>query len=85
MPTILFVLGWRFFFYSNENKEPIHIHCQKSGKECKYWLDVENFDIYEAFSFNMNIKDKREVKKIIFEYFDHIENEWNKFQKGKKK
>lgn len=85
MPTILFVLGWRFFFYSNENKEPIHIHCQKGDKECKYWLDVEKFDLKEAFTFNMNVRDKREVKKIIFEYFDHIEKEWTKFQKGKLK
>ena len=28
----------------------------------------------------MNNKDKREVKKIIFEYFEFIENEWKKFQ-----
>jgi hypothetical protein len=27
----------------------------------------------------MNSKDKRGVKKIIFEYFDFIESEWNKF------
>jgi len=85
MPAILFVLGWRFFFYSNESKEPIHIHCQKGEKECKYWLDTEKFDLCEAFSFNMNAKDKREVKKIIFEYFDHIEKEWIKFQKRKTK
>ena len=83
MPTILFVLGWRFFFYSNENKEPIHIHCQKGDKEAKYWLDVKNFDVREAFSFNMNSKNKREVKKIIFDYFNHIENEWKKFLKRK--
>jgi hypothetical protein len=85
MPTILFVFGWRFFFYSNENNEPIHIHCQKGDKECKYWLDVINYDLSEAFSYGMNAKDKREVKKIIFEYFDHIECEWNKFLKGRSK
>ncbi len=26
MPTILFIYGWRLFFYSNEGTEPIHIH-----------------------------------------------------------
>ena len=82
MPTILFVLGWRFFFYSNEGNEPIHIHCKKADMECKYWLDVENFTVEEAFSYNMNNKDKREVKKIIFEYFEFIENEWRKFQEA---
>jgi hypothetical protein len=80
MPTILYVMGWRFFFYANEGKEPIHIHCQKAEKECKYWLDILNFDLVEAYSYNMNKKDKRQVKKIIFEYFEFIENEWNKFQ-----
>lgn len=48
--------------------------------ECKYWLDVQEFDLEEAFSYNMSAKDKRDVKKIIFEYFDYIENEWNKFK-----
>jgi hypothetical protein len=73
-------MGWRFFFYSNERNEPIHLHGQKAEKECKYWLDADNFDLREAHSFNMNNKDKREVKRIIFEYFDFIEEEWRKFQ-----
>jgi len=81
MPTILFVKGWRFFFYSNEKNEPIHIHCQKAEKECKYWLDKSNFALQEAYSYNMNNKDKRDVKKIIFEYFEFIEQEWNRFQR----
>ena len=81
MPTILLIMGWRFFFYANERNEPIHIHCRKGEKECKYWLDIDNFDLDEAYSYNMNNKDKRQVKKIIFEYFDFIENEWNSFRR----
>lgn len=83
MPTILLIDGWRFFFYSNEGNEPIHIHCQKGDKECKYWLDRKNFDIAEAYSYNLNRSDKRNVKKIIFEYFELIEKEWENFQKRK--
>jgi formylmethanofuran dehydrogenase subunit A len=83
MPTVLLIMGWRFFFYSNEGNDPIHIHCQKAEKECKYWLDTETFDIKEAYTFNMNNKDKRQVKKIIFEYFEFIESEWSRFQKEK--
>jgi len=81
MPTILFIMGWRFFFYANEGFEPIHIHCKKGDKECKYWLDSVAFDVEEAYSYNLNASDKREVKKIIFEYFDFIENEWTNFQR----
>lgn len=29
MPTILFIYGWRIFFYSNEGNEPIHVQQKK--------------------------------------------------------
>ena len=29
MPTILLVMGWRFFFFANEGHEPMHIHVEK--------------------------------------------------------
>ncbi len=83
MPTILLIDGWRFFFYANEGDEPIHVHCIKADKECKYWLDRQNFAVEEAYSFNMNHRDKRIVKKIIFEYFELIEKEWDNFRKRK--
>lgn len=38
MPTILFINGFRFFFYSNENNEPAHIHVKKADAEAKIWL-----------------------------------------------
>lgn len=63
MPTILYIRGWRLFFYANEGKEPIHVHCEKEGK---YWLDRENFNATEAFSHAMGPRDHREVKRLIF-------------------
>jgi len=35
VPTIIFVRGWRVFFYSNESNEPVHVHAEKGGAECK--------------------------------------------------
>ena len=84
MPTILLIRGWRFFFYANEGNEPIHIHGRKAEKECKYWLDGADFSVEEAFSYRMTGKDKREVKRIIFEYFEYIESEWEKFQEKRR-
>ena len=46
-------------------------------------LDRKNFALEEAYIYNMKQKDKREAKKIIFEYFDYIEKEWDRFQKKK--
>lgn len=82
MPTVLFIMGWRLFFYSNEGNEPIHIHCKKGDKECKIWLEIETFDLEEAFSYNMTTKEKRDIKKIIYQHFDYIVEQWDKFQQG---
>jgi hypothetical protein len=83
MPTILLIFGWRLYFYANEGNEPIHIHCRKGDMECKFWLDSENSDVIEVFSYNMNNRDKREIIKIVYEYFEFIESEWEQFHKEK--
>lgn len=38
MPTVLRTGGYRFFFYSNENGEPPHIHVQRERLLAKFWL-----------------------------------------------
>ena len=84
MPTVLLIYGWRFFFYSNESNEPIHIHCKKGEKECKYWLFQKEFDIKEAYKYNMSAADKRMIRKLIFENFNYIISEWEKYEERKR-
>jgi len=83
MPTILLLKGWRFFFYANERGEPMHVHARKAGMECKFWLRDADFEAVEAFAHGMGPKDKREVRKIIFEHFEPIAAEWKEFQRRK--
>ncbi len=80
MPTILMIAGWRIFFYSNEKNEPIHVHCRKGDMECKYWLDTDNFSIDIAYSYNMSSVGNRQIRKIIYEHFEYIEQQWDEFQ-----
>jgi hypothetical protein len=77
MPTVLLIFGWRLLFYSNEIREPVHIHAEKADMECKFWLDRETFEITEAFSIGLSPASRREIRKIIFEHFDYIVNEWD--------
>jgi len=83
MPTILLVLGWRFFFFSNEGNEPPHVHVRKGETECKYWLKPELYEIEEAWSHNLTLRLRREVRKIIFDHFELIVGEWEKGFGGK--
>ena len=59
MPTIPVLLGWRIFFYANEGNEPIHVPCRKGDIECKYWTDIDNFDIQEAYSYGLSPRDRK--------------------------
>ena len=38
----------------------------------------------EAFSYRMTGRDRREVKRIIFDHFEYIESEWDKFREKKR-
>jgi hypothetical protein len=39
MPTALRIDGYRFFFFSNEGNEPVHIHVESGDGYCKYWIN----------------------------------------------
>ena len=52
MPTVLLVNGFRFYFYSNENNEPIHIHVEKAEGNAKFWLEPIDEEYSYGFSSN---------------------------------
>jgi hypothetical protein len=79
MPTVLYIYGWRFFFYSNEGNEPIHIHAEKGDIECKFWILIDEVDIKEVFAYNLTPAAQKEVRKIIFQHFDIIVQAWETF------
>ena len=83
MATILFIRGWRLFFYSNERNEPPHIHVRKGGADCKFWLHPERFDISEEYSYNASPAEVRAIRQIIFDHFDYIVAEYEKVHGGK--
>lgn len=39
MPTVMRIGPYRFFFYSNENDEPKHVHVRADDNEAKFWLE----------------------------------------------
>ena len=46
MPTLFYLFGYRFFFWSNDH-EPIHVHVSKGNSEAKFnVIDVELIDNY---------------------------------------
>jgi len=82
VPTVLYIQGWRLFFYVNERNEPPHIHVRKGDTEGKYWLYQESFDIEEDYTYNMSPADRRAIRKIIFENFEYLIAEYERFHSG---
>ncbi len=39
MPTIFRDGPYRFFFYSGDREEPVHVHIERDDKIAKVWLD----------------------------------------------
>ena len=79
MPTILRIRGWKLFFYSDERNEPVHIHAEKAGAACKYWLHEDILEIEEAWSYGLTPAMRREVRGIIFQHFADIVAAWQEY------
>jgi hypothetical protein len=39
VPTVMKLKGFRFFFFSNDASEPVHIHVESDDKYAKFWLE----------------------------------------------
>jgi hypothetical protein len=69
--------GYRFFFYSNESNEPVHVHISKGGAEAKYWMEP----MEEVYSFGFKFKERSKIKKLIRNNANAIIEKWNEFFK----
>lgn len=67
MPTILRILGYRFFFFSAEGSEPPHIHVEAGKSVAKFWLkpvrlaDSYGFRSHELSKLTMLVNQNRAV------------------------
>jgi hypothetical protein len=64
MPTVLRIGRYRFHFYSDESREPAHIHVRSPEGECKFWLEPVTF----AHNRGIAAQNLREIERLVFEY-----------------
>jgi hypothetical protein len=80
MPTVYRENGFRFFFFSNENEEPPHIHIEKAEGYAKFWLQPD-VEIAWSRRFRRNqlawIRERLEAKQSWFleKWDEFFENE----------
>ena len=71
MPTIMYLFGLRFFFYSEEHL-PIHVHVQSGDGNAK--IDVETLEVLE----NKGVKpaDLKKAVDAVKQYQADIRQAW---------
>ncbi len=74
MPTLLLLLGYRFFFYSNEGSEPVHV--VKAEKSAKVWLTPT---IEIAYMNGFNSKEENEIMQIIADNSEMFKTKWHEY------
>lgn len=75
MPTILVIGPYRFFFYSNENQEPAHIHIQRDKALAKFWLEP----IELASSTGFAAHELTKLSHLTHEHQTTLLEAWNDF------
>lgn len=74
MPTILFLFGLRFFFYSEEHL-PVHVHVENGDGRAK--IDVETAEVTE--NKGLKPKDLKRAVEAVRLYKDDIIKSWNEY------
>ncbi len=72
MPTVLRLLGFRFFFYSDGGNEPPHIHVERSDEVAKFWLEPVELSSSSGFS----AKEINQLRKLITEHQANLLQSW---------
>jgi len=73
MPTVLEIGPYRFFFFSNENREPPHIHVKAGENESKFWLDPVRLATNHGF----RLRELNEIERLIREHQAQLLEAWN--------
>ena len=75
MPTVLKAGRFRFFFFSNESNEPVHIHVESDDKYAKFWL----VPVQLAKSVGYNAKELNEIRKLVSEHLNIFKEKWHEY------
>lgn len=81
LPSLFSVSGYKIFFWSNENNEPIHVHISKgklSPNATKVWLTKNGGCILANNGSHIPDKELRELMDFISAQFFYICAEWKK-------
>ena len=82
LPSLFMVSGYKVYFWSNENNEPIHVHVSKgkpTSNGTKIWLTRTGGCILASNGSGISKRELNELMEFISAQFFLICAEWKKF------
>jgi hypothetical protein len=73
MPTVLLNGPYRFYFYSSDGDEPLHIHVQRDRAVAKFWLNPIRYE----YSIGLRPVEIRQIQSIIEAHSESLTEAWN--------
>ena len=68
-------MGLGFFFFSNENDEPVHIHVEKGHAAAKFCLNPFELE----YNFGFSSRELRQIKDLIDKNRLLFIQKWNEY------
>ena len=82
LPSLFMVSGYKVYFWSNENNDPIHVHVSKgkpTSNGTKIWLTRTGGCILASNGSGISKRELNELMEFISAQFFLICAEWKKF------
>jgi hypothetical protein len=76
MPTVLRIRGFKFFFFSQEGNEPVHIHVKKGDGAAKFWLEPVKLAHNDGFK----KPELHDILKILERHEAELIRAWNEIE-----
>jgi hypothetical protein len=73
--TVMRIGQFRFFFYSNENDEPRHVHVKAAENEARYWLEPLELSWAQGF----NTRGLKQIERHLEDNLAYLIEAWNEF------
>ena len=80
MPALLRVRGYRFFFYSLEDREPAHIHVAQAGRYAKFWLNPVTL----AWNRGFRSHELTTIRQLVDENREFFLEKWDAYFSGER-
>lgn len=75
MPTVLHHGPYRFFFYSSDHDEPLHIHVQRENRLAKFWVEPVRLSRSGGFS----RAELMDIQRIVADNAGKITEAWHEY------